>query len=172
MIGGLPPATAFYIEGPPHDPTIARPENLLRLWSLHPKYLDRRGLVALWREGLLAQAVLRGKTRGYTHHPQLARFRDAGAPVGSLANYLREVHREATRRGYAFDRTKLARSTSHVPMSVTRGQLEFEWAHLMRKLRQRDPAWIRGLPRHSRVLEHPSFRVVDGGVEAWERGVV
>jgi hypothetical protein len=36
----------------------------MRLWTLHPKYLDARGLVALWREALLAQKVLRGATRG------------------------------------------------------------------------------------------------------------
>lgn len=44
----------------------------MRLWSLHPQYLDAKGLVALWREGLLAQAVLAGQTRGYKRHPQLA----------------------------------------------------------------------------------------------------
>ena len=36
----------------------------MRLWSLHPRYLDAKGLVALWREGLLAQAVLKGQTKG------------------------------------------------------------------------------------------------------------
>ena len=60
----------------------------MRLWSLHPKYLDARGLVALWREALLAQAVLRGETRGYRHHPQLARFDD----VGAIAQYLSLIH--------------------------------------------------------------------------------
>lgn len=32
----------------------------MRLWSLHPSYLDAVGLVALWREGLLARKVLQG----------------------------------------------------------------------------------------------------------------
>ncbi|MGP1680491.1 MAG: pyrimidine dimer DNA glycosylase/endonuclease V [Giesbergeria sp.] len=36
----------------------------MRLWSLHPQYLDSKALVALRREGLLAQAVLAGLTRG------------------------------------------------------------------------------------------------------------
>jgi len=62
----------------------------MRLWSLHPSYLDPQGLVAVWREGLLAQAVLRGQTTGYTRHPQLARFRGAGA-LGAMAAYLREM---------------------------------------------------------------------------------
>ena len=43
----------------------------MRLWSIHPRYLDSMGLVALWREALLAQAVLRGETKGYKFHPQL-----------------------------------------------------------------------------------------------------
>ncbi|MGP9584395.1 pyrimidine dimer DNA glycosylase/endonuclease V, partial [Micrococcaceae sp. AOP34-BR2-30] len=30
----------------------------MRLWSLHPEVLDRQGLIAGWREALLAQAVL------------------------------------------------------------------------------------------------------------------
>jgi len=30
----------------------------MRLWSIHPKYLDRQGLLAVWRESLLAQSVL------------------------------------------------------------------------------------------------------------------
>lgn len=37
----------------------------MRLWSIHPRYLDTKGLVALWRETLLlAQAVLFGNTKG------------------------------------------------------------------------------------------------------------
>jgi hypothetical protein len=76
----------------------------MRLWSVHPKYLDSRGLVALWREALLAQAVLRGRTNGYVHHPQLQRFRAQPSPLGAIADYLRGVHLEAVRRGYALRR--------------------------------------------------------------------
>ena len=53
----------------------------MRLWSLDPAHLDRQGLVACWREALLAQAVLAGRTRGYRHHPQLERFRVVPGPV-------------------------------------------------------------------------------------------
>ena len=141
----------------------------MRLWSLHPKYLDSRGLVALWREGLLAQAVLRGQTRGYRHHPQLIRFQQSAAPVGTVASYLRAVQGEATRRGYAFDRTKLARSGSARPLTVTKGQLEFEWEHLVAKVALRDPAWHRTLQRGKVPAAHPGLRVISGGVEHWER---
>lgn len=142
----------------------------MRIWSLHPKYLDARGLVALWREGLLAQAVLRGGTRGYTRHPQLARFRERPRALGSIADYLRTVHREALARGYRFEGRRIGRSCGSGRLTVTRGQLDFEWRHLRGKLRTRDPEWLAGLPPLERPKAHPLFRVVRGGVAAWERG--
>src|SRR4051794_8578957 len=106
----------------------------MRLWSLHPRYLDARGLVAVWREPPPGQAVLRGRTRGYVHHPQLLRFREARDPARSIAAYLQSVHNEATNRGYNFDRSKigrLSRSGDQIQrIPVTRGQLRYEWEHL------------------------------------------
>ncbi|HLW43123.1 MAG TPA: pyrimidine dimer DNA glycosylase/endonuclease V, partial [Candidatus Acidoferrales bacterium] len=78
----------------------------MRLWSLHPSHLDGKGLVALWREGLLAQNVLRGKTKGYRFHPQLNRFRATKKPVIAIGTYLRAVAEEAKSRGYSFDASK------------------------------------------------------------------
>jgi hypothetical protein len=57
----------------------------MRLWSLHPCYLDRQGLLALWREALLAQKMLQGQTRGYRFHPQLERFRAQSDPSAAIA---------------------------------------------------------------------------------------
>jgi hypothetical protein len=142
----------------------------LRLWSLHPKYLDARGLVALWREALLAQAVLRGRTKGYTRHPQLDRFRRARAPATSLAGYLEVVRAEAAERGYAFDGRRIARVGSMERLTVTRGQLEWERRHLLAKLRRRDPRRAVVLAPIRRPSAHPLFRVVPGGVKSWERG--
>jgi len=82
----------------------------MRLWTLHPRYLDAAGLVAVWREGLLARAVLRGETRGYRGHPQLERFRACRRPLAALDTYLAGICAEACRRGYRFDRTKLGRA--------------------------------------------------------------
>lgn len=118
----------------------------------------------------MAQAVLRGRTRGYRHHPQLERFRRSPAPVAAIGAYLGAVHAEAERRGYRFDRTKLPRARGAPRLTVTRGQLEFEWEHLRAKLAVRDPAWLRALPCPAPTQAHPGFRVVAGGVEAWERG--
>jgi pyrimidine dimer DNA glycosylase len=139
----------------------------LRLWSLHPRYLDPQGLVAVWREGLLAQAVLRGRTRGYTRHPQLRRFQAERAPVACMAEYLRAVREEAGRRGYRFT-AALSRQRFPGEMTVTRGQLDYEWRHLRRKLAARSAGWLRGLGPVPRPKPHPLFRVVAGPVEAWE----
>jgi hypothetical protein len=141
----------------------------MRLWSLHPHYLDQRGLVALWREGLLAQAVLAGKTRGYKHHPQLARFRESQTPTRCIAAYLQLVHAEATRRGYRFDANKIGRIENEVePISVTRGQLKYEWAHLKKKLNKRAPAWLAQFKDLTDPKAHPLFRVATGGIAEWE----
>ena len=140
----------------------------MRLWSLHPRYLDAKGLVALWREGLLAQAVLAGKTRGYRHHPQLARFLQTSTPEQYIAAYLRPVHAEAVRRGYHFDAARIGRSGTVLPLPVSRGQLEFERTHLARKLGKRTPAWLDPLEADGRPEAHPLFRIVAGGVAEWE----
>ncbi|HUI54928.1 MAG TPA: pyrimidine dimer DNA glycosylase/endonuclease V [Bryobacteraceae bacterium] len=139
----------------------------MRLWSVHPSVLDRAGLVALWREGLLAQKVLLGQTKGYRFHPQLQRFRAHKRPVAAISTYLWAVVEEAGARGYRFDASKIAEAKRGITMSVTRGQLEFERTHLSRKLRHRDPAKLRAL-RAGILRPHPMLRVVTGGVEVWE----
>ena len=140
----------------------------MRLWTLHPKYLDARGLVAAWREALLAQAVLRNRTKGYRRHPQLIRFRESRTPVASIGCYLAALHAEASRRGYRFDRRKIARSAPRVRLRATAGQIEYEWRHLRAKLAVRDRAWLARLGLVNRPDPHPVFRVIAGAVEPWE----
>jgi hypothetical protein len=141
----------------------------LRLWSLHPRYLDARGLVALWREGLLAQAVVQGKTRGYTRHPQLARFAAQEAPEGCLAEYLRAVLAEAEGRGYRFSAGKISRAKWSGHVVVTRGQVDYEWAHLRTKLAVRSPGWYAEVRSVKAPRPHPLFRIVPGPIAEWER---
>ena len=140
----------------------------MRLWSLHPSLLDARGLVALWREGLLARKVLLGGTRGYRHHPQLARFRERPRPVEAIDCYLSRVLDEARARGYRFDGAKIRYRACRARSAVTSGQLGHEWEHLMSKLRRRDRRWLRAVktlgPR-----AHPCFRSRRGPIEPWER---
>ena len=141
----------------------------MRLWTIHPRYLDAKGLVALWREALLAKAVLRGETRGYRHHPQLARFREHASPPAAINAYLAAVHAEATARGYAFDRSKIGPVRKLAPIAATGGQIEYERRHLLRKLSVRDAALHRRW-RGAKVMKvHPLFRRVRGPVADWER---
>ncbi len=141
----------------------------MRLWSLHPKYLDARGLVALWREALLAQAVLRGRTRGYRQHPQLHRFCAQPWPLAAIAAYLRSVHSEASKRGYTFDARRISPAQSSGVITVTRGQLMHEWSHLMAKLATRAPKLRHRLACVKRPQPHPLFRVIPGDIEMWEK---
>jgi hypothetical protein len=127
--------------------------------------------VALWREGLLAQAVLRGRTTGYVHHPQLARFRVGPDAAGLIASYLLAVHEEAAARDYRFDARKIGRARCRGRLAVTRGQLAFEWQHLTAKLRARDPKRLAALGGVVTPEPHPLFRRVRGDVAPWEKGV-
>ena len=136
---------------------------------MHPKYLDARGLVALWREGLLARAVLAGRTRGYTAHPQLFRFRQAARPLAAINAYLAAVADEARRRGYRFDRRKIGGSRQHPPLTETRGQLRVEWRHLQAKLRRRAPHLARRWRDVTLPAAHPLFRIHAGDVRPWEK---
>ena len=141
----------------------------MRLWSIHPRYLDAAGLVALWREALLAQAVLRGATRGYRHHPQLQRFQAMPDPAASIAEYLLGVHREAERRDYSFAGEKIGAPRDAAPITVTSGQLAHEWTHLLRKLEVRSPETHERMRGVVTPEAHPLFRVVSGPLEPWER---
>jgi hypothetical protein len=141
----------------------------MRIWTLHPKYLDPQGLVALWREGLLARAVLRGETRGYRQHPQLHRFKREAAPRSAINRYLAGVLSEANARGYSFDAGKVGPIRSRAKISTTEGQLQYEWRHLLRKLKARSPAHHRRLREVTTPAPHPLFSVRPGPVEPWER---
>ena len=141
----------------------------MRLWTIHPKYLDGPGLVALWREGLLAQQVLRGRTKGYRHHPQLLRFRSHAHSLGCIASYLSAVYEESLVRKYRFEARKIGRSRAAVGLAETEGQLLYEWSHLMSKLRNRAPRLYRELQDVGVPEPHPLFSIVPGGVRSWER---
>jgi hypothetical protein len=151
--------------------TLDKPINtpLMRIWSLHPRYLDPQGLVALWRETLLAQAVLHGLTKGYTNHPQLQRFKAHAQPLDAIASYLHGVHAEATHRGYRFDASKILGPTQAAPIAVTHGQVAYEWQHLLGKLQQRNPALHAQWHTVTKPDLHPLFNAVPGEVQDWEK---
>jgi hypothetical protein len=140
----------------------------MRLWSIHPKYLDTKGLLALWREALLAQNVLLGNTLGYKNHPQLLRFKETTNPAGAIATYLRGIEAEARARKYNFDASKINTGRTTNPIPVTSGQVAFECSHLKKKLQTRDPVKLKFLESESEIALHPIFREVEGKIEAWE----
>lgn len=166
----------------------------MRIWSLHPCLLDRRALVACWRETLLTQKVLRGLTRGYTNHPQLIRFRAHPQPLEAVAAYLSGLVDEADARGYSFNRALIGAgedstdkaykngtdkaenpyaSVALIPVPL--GQLEYELAFLQHKVAGRDPEWEHRLSERLAArgelaaCAHPLFEVVPGAIEPWEK---
>jgi hypothetical protein len=140
----------------------------MRLWSIHPKYLDGKGLVALWREGLLAKNVLKGNTRGYKNHPQLNRFIEYGNPIDCINQYLESVYEESLNRGYSFNRNKIDLSSHPCLITVTDKQVEYEFQHLLRKLKIRSPLLYRSLASQKEIVQHPLFKIVKGEIENWE----
>lgn len=137
-------------------------EPIVRLWTLHPRYLDAKGLVALWREALLARAVLTGRTRGYRHHPQLTRFLTASDPLAAINAYLVGIANEARVRGYDFDRRKIRGRRTHPKIAETRAQLLDEWDHLLKKLETRSPDLARLWQAVPQPGTHGLFSLVDG----------
>jgi hypothetical protein len=141
----------------------------VRIWSIYPKYLDTKGLVAVWRETLLAQAVLLGKTKGYKNHPQLNRFKEHRTPVSAIATYLRGLHQHAQTRGYNFDQNKIVIDYTESKIPVTTGQVEYEKKWLLEKLKTRDSIQMKMLVKEENLDLHPLFYLIEGDIEPWEK---
>lgn len=145
----------------------------MRLWSLHPSYLDGKALLAAWREGLLAQKVLAGETTGYRHHPQLERFKAATDPMRAIAVFLQELAAEADRRGYSFDRDRIRvwREAVYEGIPVTQGQVDYERMLLVMKLEVRGGDRDRkgSLVSDTELRPNRAFYLVPGAIAHWEK---
>jgi hypothetical protein len=141
----------------------------MRLWSLNPKYLDSKGLLACWREGLLAKKVLEGKTKGYKNHSQLIRFKKLKNPCSAINSYLLEIEKEAKSRGYNFNKSKIGKERFKGKIPVTKGQLLYEFEHLKNKLKTRNPKLFLELKKIQTPAPHPLFKIVFGEIEDWEK---
>jgi len=142
----------------------------MRLWSINPKYLDCKGLLALWRESLLAKKVLSGKTKAFKKHPQLERFKNHPNPASAINAYLYHVLEEGLRCGYDFKKEKISLPIKKIlPINVTTGQIQFEFNHLKKKLKTRDPEKYRQLLRVKEIRPHPIFKIVESEIEEWEK---
>ena len=142
----------------------------MRIWSIHPKYLDTKGILAVWRETLLAQKVLLGETKGYRNHPQLIRFQKSKDPILAIGAYLNEIYLEAARRGYKFDATKIIKFGKCEKINVTKGQIEFEWQHFKVKVKNRNIEVFKKIGALESVGVHPLFHLIKGDKEYWEKG--
>lgn len=138
----------------------------MRIWSLHPKYLDTKGLVALWRESLLAKNVLEGNTKGYKNHPQLNRFKNSNQPIDNINHYLSVVFKESSERQFSFNKDKISwKFKTELPAD---GQLNYELNHLLNKLKARDPLKYKALKKLGSIEPHPLFKLIQGDIEEWE----
>jgi hypothetical protein len=132
----------------------------MRLWSIHPKYLDSIGLVALWRESLLAQKVLQGKTKGFKSHPELNRFKAHPLPLKTISAYLTEIWKESNKREYNFDRNKIKSKYRATKIPVTPDELKQEFDWLCSKLKKRDPQKLKQLLSVKKIECNPCFRII------------
>ena len=142
----------------------------MRLWTLHPKYLDPQGLVALWREALLARAVLSDETRGYKNHPQLDRFKSQKDPCLAINAYLIGIFEESLSRGYSFNQSKIEPVKDVLQIEATSEQVNFEWRHLLGKLSSRNPLIYERWQNVFDLDPHSLFHIIPGEIESWERG--
>ncbi len=150
----------------------------MRLWSLNPEYLDSSGLVALWREALLAQKVIKGNTRGYKNHPQLLRFKRHSNPGLAINHYLYHIYQEAENRNFNFNLSKIEQLSKvrkfnklliidKIP--ITTGQMFYEFQHLKNKLKKRDPDLLRVITKIKIPKLHPLFISIEGNIADWEK---
>ena len=143
----------------------------IRIWSINLRWLDNIGLVALWRESLLARTVLEGKTKGYVNHPQLIRFRSCSNPPKAINTYLLHVFSEASARGFSFDKTKInnAEVDEKIRLPINQGQLDYELMLLKYKLAHRSPEAYEKIKDLEEGEPNALFTSRSGPAESWER---
>ena len=142
----------------------------MRIWSIHPKYLDWMGLGAQWREALLAQKVLLGETKGWRNHPQMNRFRDHPEPLKAIGFYLVEIYYESQRRDYNYNYSKVLDPTDSIEkIPINQGQIEYEYKILMERLETRSPKKHKENLKTGTLIPHPLFTTRMGPPESWEK---
>ncbi len=148
----------------------------MRIWSINPKYLDQKGLIACWRESLLAKNVLEGKTIGYKNHPQLIRFKKTKNSLLYINSYLYEIYNEAKNRNYNFSKDKIdfllikkfTKNLDKNKIPLHDKQLKYEWEHIQKKLKIRDIKKYKENKKVETVEANPIFKIIQGEIESWE----
>lgn len=116
---------------------------------------------------MLAKKVLQGLTSKYKNHPQLDRFKKV--PVKYINTYLYFLYKESCERGYCFDKRNVVKPFTKNKLTVTDKQLKYEFQHLKKKLKTRDPKKYKELLKIKNPKPNPLFRVKKGPIEIWER---
>jgi hypothetical protein len=140
----------------------------MRLWSIHPKYLDVKGLNGLWREALLAKSIFEGKSKGYINHPQLTRFKNTNDPIITISTYLSYIYNESQIRGYSFNFSKIGIIDDSIRIKVNSEQIQYEFKHLSNKLKVRDKEKFNSII-DNQIEVFRMFEIVDGPIEKWEK---
>lgn len=87
-----------------------------------------------------------------------------------MGRYLLAVWKEADQRGYSFDKKKAKNALKKVAaITVTLGQTKYEWKHLRKKLKKREPQKLKLYSKTHSPKLHPSFRKVPGPIAPWEK---
>ncbi len=129
----------------------------MRVWIIHPKYLDCKGLVALWRETLLARKVLKGKTKGWRNHPQLNKFKTHKNPVVAINTYLLYVWKESEKRCYKFNKRKIEKSFTKKKIKIPKKEVISDFEDLKNKLKKRDTKRYREIVKVKKIEVNPIF---------------
>lgn len=144
----------------------------MRIWSLHPKYLDKKELIDSWNDGLRTIGILTRNHQGSIFRPELSRFRSQSEPIIAVEKYLLSIANEAKRRGYMVDIRKLPSIpvvVSH-KIPVSSGQIEYEWRQLMHVLAGRSPGFLRRIEYSPSHDINPIFYKRPGhDIETWEK---
>lgn len=141
----------------------------MRLWSIHPKYLDRAWLLACWREWLLAKKVLEWNTKWYKNHPQLIRFKQLREPLVWINAFLSQIYLESVRRWYKFNSDKICLVSDINIIKVTEWQVQFEVKHLSNKLLIRDYERYLILSKNNKIDINSIFELIPWDIELWEK---
>jgi len=129
----------------------------MRVWIVHPKYLDCKGLVALWRETLLARKVLKGKTKGWRNHPQLNKLKNHKNSVAAVNTYLLYVWKESEKRCYKFNKRKIEKNFTKKKIKIPKKEVISDFEELKNKLKKRDPKRYREIVKVKKIEVNPIF---------------
>lgn len=130
----------------------------MSLWSVHPRYLDNKGLISAWNRGLQLQKQLSTEPARNTGNSQLIMFSRQEKPLHAIGSYLSFIASEGCRRGYKFTHEKiLYPNFDEELLPIDSEQLRSENQMLQNRLKTRDKNRYQQLSSQSWPETHPLF---------------